>query len=225
MSKTTKRLISELVFDYDVYPRSELDTQHVGYIAEAYRAGQHLPPVVICGKSRRIVDGFHRCKALLRIHGKEAAVDCIEKHYKSEADLFEDAIRYNAPHGRRLSTHDRVHCMLIAERLSLTVDRVAAVLCMSLEAAKELTVDRTAVGSNSLHVPLKRTVRHMAGQTLTEKQEQANDRLSGMQQVFYVNQVITLIESDMLDTTNEQLMERLAALAKLIRQMKLGARS
>ena len=60
---------------------------------------------------------------------------------------------------------------------------------------------------------LKNTVRQQfAGKRLNQRQVEANDRLSGMNQQFYANQLIELIESKMLDLKDEKLMARLKIL-------------
>ena len=78
---------------------------------------------------------------------------------------------------------------------------------------------RARLTGTSNDVPLKHTIRHMAGKKLTKKQAVANKRLGGMNQMFYVNQVITLIDSDLLDTDNVELMKRIETLAQLLQQL------
>jgi len=56
----------------------------------------------------------------------------------------------------------------------------------------------------------------MAGKELTPEQAEANRRLSGMEQLFYVNQLILLIENDLLDRSNEKLLAGLARLRELL---------
>ena len=56
----------------------------------------------------------------------------------------------------------------------------------------------------------------MAGKKLSKPQEAANRKLSGMNQVFYVNQLITLIEADLLDKENDELLAKLQQLQVLL---------
>jgi len=210
--------VSELVEDLDIYPRGQVDSSHVRYLGMALQGGASLPPPVIDRRSKRIIDGFHRCRCYRRID-ENMEIDVIEKSYKSDADMFREAVRLNAHHGRNLSPYDRTRCVIIAERLGITVDQIASELSMTVEAIGELRMERTGrmtvAGINSA-VPLKRTIRHMHGRQLTERQAEANERLGGMNQLFYVNQIIELIESGLLDTSNEKLMERLRYLIDLI---------
>ena len=206
--------IAELVFDFDIYPRGSVDSHHVGEIAAAIEAGASMPPMVIDQKSKRIADGFHRGRAYLRLFGPEFEVECIEKAYKNDKELFLDSMRYNASHGRALTQHDKVHCLLLAEKLRVSAKLVGEALNITTTRIGELKTGRVGrIGATP--IALKQTIRHMAGQTMTPEQGQANRKLSGMNQLFYVNQLVTLIENDLIDASNAEMlvgMERLRAL-------------
>jgi hypothetical protein len=211
---------AEVVLDFDLYPRNNLDSSNVSNIAEAISAGIEVPPVVIDRKSKRCIDGFHRIKAMLRLHGEEAEITVVEKEYKTEREMFLDAMRYNSTHGAKLDSCDRTRCALIAERLHISADMTAKALNMTVTSLKHLRLTRTAETGpmrNKTEIPLKRTIAgNMAGKTLTKEQAEVNDRLSGMNQSFYANQLIMLIETDMLDTEDEKLMKRLEKLHGLL---------
>lgn len=222
-----QRKVSELVLDFAVYPRVSVDTQHIGYMKESLEAGVTMPPVVICAKSLRVVDGFHRVRSYMGLYGAEHMVEVIEKKYRNDAELLADAMRFNAFHGRTLNRFDRVHCVLLAEKYKLTLDQTAAALGMTVETLGELRTVRVAEVMSPAKklepVPLKRTIQHMAGKTLTPEQMEANRHLSGMNQLFYVNQVISLIENDLLDLKHKELLDRLKHLAELIRKLRMAA--
>ena len=210
-----KYALSELVFDYEIYPRGSVDSHHVGEIAEAIRAGAAMPPLVIDKKSKRIVDGFHRGKAYIREFDENHEVECIEKDYKNDKDLFLDSMRYNAAHGRALTQHDKVHCLLLAEKLKISTEMVAQALHITTDRIGQLRVSRIGrIGTKP--VALKQTIRHMGGRELTAGQVAANDKLGGMNTLFYVNQLITLIENDLIDPENEDLANGLEKLHGLL---------
>lgn len=205
----------ELVLDYDLYPRNSIDAHNVSNLKEALLAGAEIPAVIIDKKSKRVVDGFHRVKAHLQAYGEDASLDVIEKTYRSDSELFLDAMRYNSSHGAKLDSHDRTRCVLIAERLTISKDDIAGALHMTVDRLATLRVDRTAT-FGKLTIPLKRTLRHMHGSKLTSRQVEGNKKLSGMNQQFYVNQVIELIEADLLDESDSKLFERLIVLYSLL---------
>lgn len=215
--------VGEIVQDFNLYPRVTIDPQHTKYIKDAIEAGIVMPPLVVCVKSLRLIDGFHRRQAYISLYGADHEVEVVEKKYRDESEMLLDAIRYNANHGQTLSRYDRVHCMLLAERLKLSIDETASALSMSVDRLNELKVDRMAtVLGERKHLeptPIKRSIRHLAGETLTAEQVEVNKKLSGMNQAFHVTQLILLIENDLLDTSNKDLMDRLAHLSKLLRKI------
>ncbi len=213
-----KHPLSALVFDFTLFPRGSIDSHHVGEIESAIRAGSSMPPLVIDKSSKRVADGFHRSKALIRIYGEDYEVECIEKTYKTDADLFLDAMRYNASHGRALSQHDKAHCLLLAEKLAIDAVAVSQALNLTSERMGELRSSRIGTISGR-PIALKQTIRHMAGKELTSNQSAANDKLSGMNQMFYANQIITLIENDLLDLSNVELMQTLEKLERLLQSV------
>lgn len=205
------------VLDFTVYPRPEVDDQHIRYIADAMLAGADLPPVTAEHKSLRVVDGFHRVKAAQRAFGADAKVKATLKAYDSEAQLFEEAMFLNSSHGRALTQYDRVHCLHKAEELGVDPAAVLSALHITKEKAEELKVRTAKLASDLPRVePLKRTIQHMRGKVLTRRQREANHKLSGMNQSFYANQLIELIEAELIDTSSHDLMEKLNRLAGLL---------
>jgi hypothetical protein len=218
-----KMKVCELIVDFGLYPRASIDTHHVGEMRKALDAGVAFPPIVIDKKSKRIIDGVHRSRMYAAAFGKDHEVEVVEKSYKSEAEMFLDAARYNAAHGLRMDTHDKAHCIVRAMALGIDDASIADAMHVPAAYVQELRVGRMAVGSEGLTVPLKSTMKHLAGSNLTNAQQAANDKMSGMQQVFYVNQVITLIESGSLNTADAALLERLRVLGELIAAMAVEA--
>ncbi len=216
--------LCDIVLDYDLYPRREVDSHHVAGMQAAYNAGTEFPPLVLDQKSKRIIDGAHRYKMFKRVFRDTPnhEVDCVLKRYKSERHMFLDAMRYNASHGKNLSSFDRAHCVFRASELGIDTDAVAGALSVTTEHLGKLTIDRKATAGGLTtdgprrDVQLKRTIRHKAGSKLTDRQVEANDKLSGMHQVFYVNQVIELIESELLNRDDAELMQRIEKLHRLL---------
>lgn len=206
---------SELVEDFDLYPRGDVDGQHVLSLVQAIESGVTLPPIIACKKTKRIVDGFHRRRAALRYYGDDSTVSVVLKTYKSDAELYAEAMMANSGHGRRLTAIDYSRAMTKGRALGLDDATIARCLHLTVDKVTELVIDRSAKFGR-ITVPIKRTIQHMAGRSLTKEQTVANDKLSGMNQVFYVNQVITLIENDLLDKENENLLLRLKVLHGLL---------
>jgi hypothetical protein len=215
--------LADIILDWTLYPRQKVDRTHVGHIADAIRSGTTMPPVMVDKKSRRLVDGFHRWHAQRRVHGEDAKIAVQLHEYADDAAIYYAAGEFNATHGRAMTPFDRLHYISRAQELGIDPARIATVLNTTVERIQELTISRTAIiGGDSKvegpgrRVPLKRTIRRLAGSTLTPRQEQANDRLSGMQASFYVNQVIELLEAELVDWDDADMLERLRRLEGLL---------
>lgn len=209
--------VGGLVLDMSFYPRQEVNGQHVGDIVRALRAGAELPDLIVERDTNRVVDGFHRTQAYIKAFGADYKVRCIEKRYQSDRELFLDAIKYNNGHGRPLTTFDRARCAIMAQSLGIDDASVARALCVSEDYVGDIRVDRSAIGADGQTiVPIKKTLHPFRGQRLNERQERTNRGASGMHPLFHVNQLIALIESDLIDKTNEDLMAGLQRLAELL---------
>jgi hypothetical protein len=207
--------LSELILDFDLYPRGKVDSQHAANMVASLDAGAEMPPMVIEKKTKRVVDGFHRWRAYSQTFDLNYEVTCIEKTYANDGELFLDAMRYNSAHGRALTPHDMTGCIIKAKKFKLSDHLVGEALHLTTEKIKGLRGAR--IGSVSGRpIALKYTIQHMAGHKLTKKQEAANKKLSGMNQLFYVNQLIELIENGLLDSSNEKLLTGLEKLRGLL---------
>lgn len=220
--ETVKVKLAELVLDYDAYPRVQTDAHTVTMMLESFKAGIKFPPIVICKKTKRVSDGFHRAKMYYRALEPTGVIECEPRNYKTEAEFLLDATVMNNHHGRALTQFDRVHCILRAEALGIKSAQIAAALGITSEAVGKLTANRVGTlklakrNGQGTRVPIKRTIQHMSGKRLTKAQHEANAKLGGMQQLFYVNQLITLIENELVDIENKALMDGLKRLDGLL---------
>lgn len=212
MQKTMRVKAVELVMDFALYPRFKIDDYHVSEMVESLKAKAVFPPIIADESSRRVVDGFHRIRALQRLYKEEAEVDVIFKKYPTDAAMYEDAMRLNSAHGRNLTSYDKAHCILRGRELGLTDDKIAEALHITKDRIAVLIRERWTADTQVL----KRTVSHLAGTMLTDKQRDFIPKAGGMDQLFYINQVIALLETDSIDWTREQVKRSLKKLFNLL---------
>lgn len=218
---TTEMLpVASLVEDLDFYPRVQIDSTHVGYIAEAIKSGQKMPPIVVDRKTKIIIDGLHRHRAIKRLTKGEGLIEAELRDYEDRKNMLLDAIALNAQHGKALSTCDREHCAILAEQIGLSGMRLRTVLHMTIKTYERIKQRIVIERSTGEKVATKRTFEPViisrGLKTFTDRQIETNARSSGMTQVFYVNQVIDIIEANLLDEKNVTLMENLAKLRDLL---------
>jgi len=212
-----KRKLSDLVIDMTIYPRMSIDKNNIDVLFEALRAGAKLPAIVVDKQSLRIIDGVHRFKAYQRQLGAGGEIDVQTQSYDSERSMFLDAVCRNASHGKGLQNFDRVRVINLGEQLGIEREQLADALHLTLDRMGELMTNRMANDAAGAPVQIKRTIAHMAGKPLNPAQVAANKKLSGMQQIFYVNQVAALVENDLIDAEDEALLPALQRLSDLLK--------
>lgn len=203
--------LSKLVMDYELYPRDRIEVYHVNQMAEALKAGATLPPMTVDKKSKRVVDGFHRVRAYQKVYGLKAEALVDLKEYTTEAEIFADAVRLNASHGRRLSAYDQARCIAKAEALKLEPEVISSMLNMTLERIGQMKVQRFATYKME-PVVLKRTTAHLAGKDLTVDEVEYNIKAGGMPQTFYIHQVVAMLEADTVNWENPKVVTALKKL-------------
>ena len=210
---------SSLIQDFKLYPRAQVDDYHVREIAEAITAGVILPPVIADLISRRIIDGFHRIRAHQRVHGANVKIPVDLRPYPDEPAMLRAAMVLNASHGRNLTLYDKARCLLLGQELGIERSVISQDLNITMERAEKLLLERVAASGQVL----KRTMHHLAGETLTQEQASNLGRAGGMDQLFYINQVVALLETDSIDWNRESVTLKLRRLSELLTE-KLAQR-
>jgi hypothetical protein len=199
---TTTVAISDLKFDPTIYPRQNVDDHHIRQMCDSIEGGETLPPIVVEKKSKRIVDGVHRYHAALRRGAKR--IDCVLKTYASEVDLFREAVMLNTGIGLKLGTDDTLKVIEIAERLDLKEIDISSMLRTSIAHLRMIkprfgTVEETVAGVKQLRrVPLKGSIRHMAGEQITPDQAKAIESAPGQSYLLSVRQLLDACRYDLL---------------------------
>lgn len=220
-----KMQVAELIEDFSLYPRSQVDGSHVQRLAEALLSGETLPPIIV-DESGRIIDGFHRRRATNRAYGDEAEIEAEVRHYSNDRERYLDALQLNARHGKGISGAELTGAILKAEQFKLKPKVVASALGITTDRIDKILQTkvahvRQAVTAHGKRVPLKRSVHHLAGKTLTKNQAAAMDMLPGQPQSLLIRQLIKLIETGSLDLANETVVGGLLRLRELLNGLTL----
>ena len=218
--------ISDLVFDRKLYPRVEINASHVARLAQALRAGFVLPPIVVEEGTNRIVDGAHRVQAYRQEFGEDAKIEFKGVSFASEAEFFLAAVAANSSHGLTLDPLDRTELLIRAAQLGLTREAIASALKITPEKAERILNDKTAFrreGDSRTTIALKGSMKALRGQDLTPVQVSANEFAGGMQPLYYVNQLISLVDSGLWDWGGESVRARLLRLHELLEERTKNA--
>lgn len=219
MSRLSKVRLANLVEDFEAYPRGTVNSSHVRDLRRALEAGHVLPPIVAEMKTLRIVDGFHRRRALTQHLGADATVQVELHRYESEKDLYRDAATRNATHGQPLDRDDQVRVAVRMRELGSEDEEIAAALAVTRHRVEELLVHLTARTVSGDVVALKPSIRYLAGRTLTDQQERAQSRITGTATLRLVTDLRDRLQFHLMDLDSAKVREGLEALAKEIQEV------
>jgi hypothetical protein len=226
MGTTTKMKAIELVFDWNLWPRhesGELDQTNLKKIKQAIVAGIKLPPVVINQKDNRIIDGFHRTKAMLSLYGDGVEIDVKVINFKTDAEMFMESARLNNEHGLPLSPRDRVHVYLKARKYKIPNPGIASILGVEVDELKEFIEKRTAKTKQGEIVSLSGGSLNLAGKILTTKQEDYIKHTPGISAQLYARLLLNALEANAIifsDKVVQTLRELNVKIEKILAEVK-----
>jgi hypothetical protein len=173
MSKVVKVKALELIMDWNLWPRfeaRELSMPHIKWMVETLQTGGTLPPILVDAKSNRIVDGFHRTKAHLKLYGDGAEIDAELKEFKSEREMLLESAKINTRHGLPLNSKDRAHVILKLQQMRAPWPVIADALGMDKDKLQRFFEERTAKTQDGHQI----SVSAPAAKALTSKYEKEN---------------------------------------------------
>jgi hypothetical protein len=217
---TVRRIaVSELVEDFDLYPRTAVSSTHVRDIAEAMQAGFTMPPIVADDLTKRVVDGYHRRRAYLRVFGENHLVDVDLRHYGSELELFLEAVEANSYHGTNLNEYENRRVVLRLKDANVADADIARVLHVTPVRVQKLVVQTATVtlpGGQVRFEPLKRPLFHFQGQAMTAGQAKAQRSAPGTSYTLVIAQLRDAVTWDLLDRSHAKTIADLRNLYQLI---------
>jgi hypothetical protein len=204
--------VSELVEDFSVYPRDQVDMVRVAVLTEALRAGAEFPPIIAEARTLRVVDGFHRRRAYLSVYGPDHEIVVEVRSYASDADLLLDATIPNCTHGKPLATAEKLRVARKLVDWGMPIKEFAPLLAVRADWLQARLINHFAESVRGEPVVLRPALRHLAGQKLTASQEAVNRRVGGLPLHFYARALVEAIQVGVINTSDRLLMERLQAL-------------
>jgi ParB-like chromosome segregation protein Spo0J len=202
MSQQVK--VADLVFDEELYPRRHIDTQRIRLLTRAVEGGATLPPIVVCRKTKKIIDGVHRYHVAMELEADK--IDAELRNYANDGERIKAASLLNATHGLPLNEGDRLKVIAMAENLGLRDPEIAEMLQTTADYIQRALkpryaeVDRRhiATGGKLEKIPLKGSVRHLSGQKVSELQAGALNSAPGSSYILNVRQLKDAIQYGLL---------------------------
>lgn len=189
----SKEKLSDLKLDKDLHPRNDISSATVTMLCDAMEKGDPIPPIIVDQVSKRIVDGFHRYEAHKRL--KLPTIEVIWRRYKNDAEIFADAVRLNRTHGRAFDPYDIRRAVQKLEAFGFKPQDISDIV--RIPKGKLLQFNGAyAKGPQGTNVVIKQgLVEALRGRTLTTAQVRVNEKYSGYQPAYHVNQLLSILQA------------------------------
>lgn len=214
--KTQKVKLMDIVIDPNIQVR-EVNPHTASQYAQAMRAGDIFPPLLLEKGSNRCVCGNNRYSAYKKVFSPDYEVDVFFKTFKNEAEIIKTAAKDNVTHGLPLGTWDKKRIALRLLELGSPIEEIAETLSVSIKKImmwNGMTV--CVVGGkekSKLKAPVKHGLEHMAGKQMKESEYLEHSKRDPGQPVKNLAAVITRhIQNNWIDTEDVKTMENLKTL-------------
>jgi len=209
---------AKLVWDTSLYPRHDVSEVHVCQLADALKAGESFPPILIDSKTLRIIDGVHRWKACIKHFGDATSIECETEKFGSEQEMFLRAIEANTAHGLRLTPFEQTRVITLADEKRINREDLARVLRITVDRIERVCSTKMAFTKEGRPIALKGSMQSFAQETLGKKQLAVNEYAGGLKPLYYINHLIGLIEAGIVDRLHPHALLRLARLRDLLNE-------
>ena len=211
--------LKQVIFDTQLYPRTQADWMTAYSYSEAMKAGSKFPPIVVAEFEGKyiLVDGKHRLDALTI--NKETHVSAIILSGLTKPQIFAEAVKSNSAHGRKLSNQERAYCIQKLQEFKYDLGDIALLVHIPMEKLTTFVADRLSNSITGQPIMLKAPIMNMAGEIVS------NDIISGQQMIAsrgqyqILNELVFLIETHTLEIAKHK--EQLIKLKKLLDQLEL----
>lgn len=223
--------IDKITIDNDLYPRVGTFWQSIYKYSQNMKAGAKFPPIVLAKyKGQNIlVDGRHRIEAVKTL--KETSIDSELYTGWSRNKIFEEAIKRNISHGLSLSPYEIRKLVLKLRAMKYKDSDISSIVRVPLGKLEKFVAQRAVSaitgkeigGSVTEQIIIKTPLKHLAGGEYSVEQvqiiEQSQDILSAKNQINLLEQFVTLMENNLIDSGNEKIQKLIDKIKKLIKKI------
>lgn len=220
MKKTRKKInIKDISILDEIYPRVQLNWQTAYDYAESMKTGAKFPPIIVGIYRGRyiLIDGYHRLQA--NKYNKKDKIDAEIYTNLNKKKMFEMAIQMNISHGKVLTPYEKRKIALRLREMRYPNSKVSELIQVPLDKLENFVGERL-VNTLTGQTIVKTGVKHFAGKNIPDNLSQGlNDSEKDMivvNQVRFINQLISLIKKGFIDLEDEKVAEKIEELKSLI---------
>lgn len=216
--------IGKIQIDEKYYPRMKWGWQTAYQYAMAMKAGAKFPPIEVAkiksglfkGERTFLVDGRHRIEAL-KINKEKHVQALVNTEVKTLEQLFLLAVERNISHGRPFSTQEKTSIALKLKKMDFKEEEISKIIQVPIEKFEKFISSRVTNSVSGEEIPLKKAVKHVASSPVEENFEEIQDGIHvGTSQIVLLDDFITLLENNLLQTENREVMKRVSKIINLV---------
>lgn len=197
--KTTSVKIGELIVDENIYPRHKISEHNVRQLKEAFKSGASLPAILVDGKTKKIVDGWHRVEAAKALGHTEIEAEI--RNYDSMREMLMDAVQSNAIHGYRLTIWDQVRSIIKLQEFGASREQILKVLSITPDKMEKLE-ERIVEGPAGEKEAAKGSTSHIKKMTI-EQEEYNRGPAPGLSVNALLSQIVRALEAGAVEMTEK----------------------
>ena len=180
--------LDKLIQDREIYPRRNIVENKVNAYADALKIGAIFPAIVVESKNERptgrILDGYHRYEAFLKLGRKEIAVRLVE--CKDQLEAIRQSYLLNVEHGLPYSSIEIKQYVKTAEELGMTIKDIALDINKP-EKKVHTMIKGFGITSSGNTIALKKGLGHLNQGKVTKKMEVLNNKWIGQSATVYAS--------------------------------------
>jgi len=209
--------IDEVEFDWELYPRMNVNWLTALKYADAMKTGADFPPIVIGmyrGK-RYVIDGWHRVEALKLLD--ESYVKAVVKPFGTWTDMFVEAVKLNITHGRAISPWEKARIIHKLKGLKFTLEQITEIVRVPVDKIERFAA-KVVIGPDGKPLYLKSPVAKASAITGVDPSKVDQSCLNVRSVQHLLTQLITLLEADLCPLEAGDVKERAVRLYSLLKE-------
>lgn len=192
--------IKDLVLDERYYPRLKVGWKTAYAYAQAMKTGAKFPPVVVGlfkGK-KYLLDGWHRIEAYKK--NKEEYVEAEMIVFKNKKEMFLEAVKRNAVHGKQYSIQEKISIANRLQDLKVEQIQISKITGIPLDRLPVLIQRKTLTMPNGIKIVLKSSLENAKEEILEHSEdepyfiEDTQSDLTGNKMDFILDDLLNLLE-------------------------------
>ncbi|KKM75452.1 hypothetical protein LCGC14_1390050 [marine sediment metagenome] len=220
-------LLKDVVFDEEVYPRTNVYWLTSFDYSNSLKAGAKFPPITLALHNKKLilVDGKHRIDAFKICKEKTIPAEIYTGWDRKK--IFIESIKRNIAHGRVLSPYEKRLCIMKLREMKINSADVSEIIQIPQKKLEHFVGQRliSSTTGEKLDVEVvKSGLKQLAGRSYEKSEIQM---ISGVQkglsigdQFSLFKQMIYLLEGGLVDLEDKRIQESVNKLFKLIKPLR-----